>query len=78
VSGTFDWPEEIWENIIAVNSKVRKYKTAPLQHRDLWEKLFKGISATRDFAWSSGMAVLSSTQQSEYVPLRNDMNIDDT
>ncbi|KAF6169138.1 hypothetical protein GIB67_038635 [Kingdonia uniflora] len=70
ISGTFDWPEEIWENIIAVNSEAMKYKTAPLQHRDLLEKLFEGLSATEDFAWSSGMiSVHSSTQQSEYVPL---------
>ncbi|KAF6145882.1 hypothetical protein GIB67_028877 [Kingdonia uniflora] len=52
VSGTFDWPEEVWENIIAVNSEAKKYKIAPLQHRDLLEKLFDGLSATGDFAWS--------------------------
>ncbi|KAF6158026.1 hypothetical protein GIB67_014820 [Kingdonia uniflora] len=79
VSGTFDWPEEVWANIIAVNSEAKKYKTAPLQHRDLLEKLLDGLSATEDFAWSSGMAsVPSSTQQSEYVPLPDDMNVDDT
>ncbi|KAF6137289.1 hypothetical protein GIB67_036326 [Kingdonia uniflora] len=79
VSGTFDWPEEVWANIIAVNSEAKKYKTAPLQHRDLLEKLFDGLSATGEFAWSSGMAsVPSSTQQSEYIPLPNDMNADDT
>ncbi|KAF6135488.1 hypothetical protein GIB67_015341 [Kingdonia uniflora] len=27
---TFDWPEEVWANIIAVNSKAKKYKTTPL------------------------------------------------
>ncbi|KAF6142439.1 hypothetical protein GIB67_039403, partial [Kingdonia uniflora] len=79
VLGTFDWPEEVWANIIAVNFEAKKYKTAPLQHRDLLEKLFDGLSATGDFGWSSGMAsVPSSTQQSEYVPLPDDMNIDDT
>ncbi|KAF6153278.1 hypothetical protein GIB67_003468 [Kingdonia uniflora] len=79
VSGTFNWPEEVWANIIAVNSEAKKYKTAPLQHRDLLEKLFDGLSATGDFAWSPGMAsVPSSTQQSEYVPLPDDMNVDDT
>ncbi|KAF6138855.1 hypothetical protein GIB67_018586 [Kingdonia uniflora] len=79
VSGTFDWPEEVWTNIIAVNSEAKKYKIAPLQHKDLLEKLFDGLSATGDFAWSSGMAsVPSSTQQSEYVPLPDDMNVDDT
>ncbi|KAF6153561.1 hypothetical protein GIB67_027428 [Kingdonia uniflora] len=36
-----------------VNSEAMKYKTAPLQHRDLLEKLFEGLSATEDFAWSS-------------------------
>ncbi|KAF6151214.1 hypothetical protein GIB67_037422 [Kingdonia uniflora] len=36
LSGTFDWPEEVWENIIA--------------HKDLLEKLFEGLSATGDFA----------------------------
>ncbi|KAF6161383.1 hypothetical protein GIB67_009262 [Kingdonia uniflora] len=30
VSGTFDWPEDVWENINAVNSEAKKYKTAPL------------------------------------------------
>ncbi|KAF6152028.1 hypothetical protein GIB67_010602 [Kingdonia uniflora] len=79
VSGTFDWPEEVWANIIAVNYEAMKYKTVPLQHRDLLEKLFDGLSATGDFARSSGMtSVPSSTQQSEYVPLPDDMNIDDT
>ncbi|KAF6147293.1 hypothetical protein GIB67_009776 [Kingdonia uniflora] len=78
VSGTFDWPEKVWENIIAVNSETGKYKTAPLQHRDLLQKLFEGLSATGDFAWSSGMAVPSSTQQSEYASLPDDMNVDDT
>ncbi|KAF6137040.1 hypothetical protein GIB67_030804, partial [Kingdonia uniflora] len=54
VSGTFDWPEDVWENIIALNSKVKNYKTASLKHRDLLEKFFDGLSATGDFAWSSG------------------------
>ncbi|KAF6136702.1 hypothetical protein GIB67_018705 [Kingdonia uniflora] len=36
-----------------VSSEAKKYKTAPLQHRDLLEKLFDGLSATGDFAWSS-------------------------
>ncbi|KAF6171600.1 hypothetical protein GIB67_017149 [Kingdonia uniflora] len=36
-----------------VNSEAKKYKTAPLQHRDLLKKLFDGLSATGDFAWSS-------------------------
>ncbi|KAF6159102.1 hypothetical protein GIB67_032719 [Kingdonia uniflora] len=49
VSGTFDWPEE-------VNFEARKYKTTPLQHRDLLEKLFEGLSTTGDFVWSLGMA----------------------
>ncbi|KAF6157864.1 hypothetical protein GIB67_023265, partial [Kingdonia uniflora] len=35
VSGTFDWPEEVWENIIMVNSEAKKFKAAHLQHRDL-------------------------------------------
>ncbi|KAF6149706.1 hypothetical protein GIB67_017439 [Kingdonia uniflora] len=35
-----------------VNSEAKKYKIAPLQHRDLLEKLFDGLSATGDFAWS--------------------------
>ncbi|KAF6163313.1 hypothetical protein GIB67_025177, partial [Kingdonia uniflora] len=62
-----------------VNSEAKKYKIAPLQHRDLMKKLFDGLSATGDFAWSSGMAsVPSSTQQSKYVPLPDDMNVDDT
>ncbi|KAF6150771.1 hypothetical protein GIB67_020854, partial [Kingdonia uniflora] len=62
-----------------VNSEAKKYKTAPLQHRDLLEKLFDGLSATRNFAWSSSMAsVPSSTQQTEYVPILDDMNVDDT
>ncbi|KAF6134345.1 hypothetical protein GIB67_005737 [Kingdonia uniflora] len=38
---------------VYVNFEVKKYKTAPLQHRDLLEKLFDGLSATGDFAWSS-------------------------
>ncbi|KAF6159033.1 hypothetical protein GIB67_022188 [Kingdonia uniflora] len=79
VVGTFDWPEEVWEKIIAVNSEANRFKTALLQHRDLLEKLFEGLSTTEDFAWSSGMAsVPSSTQQSEYAPLSDDMNVDDT
>ncbi|KAF6153993.1 hypothetical protein GIB67_037697 [Kingdonia uniflora] len=62
----------------AVNYEAKKHKTTPLQHRDLLEKLF-GLSATGDFAWSSGMAsVPSSIQQTEYVPLPDDMNVDDT
>ncbi|KAF6156974.1 hypothetical protein GIB67_039735 [Kingdonia uniflora] len=79
ISGTFDWPEEVWENIIALIYEARKYKTAPLHHRDLPEKLHEGLSATGDFAWSSGMvSVPSSTQQSDYVPLPDDINVDDT
>ncbi|KAF6145794.1 hypothetical protein GIB67_016243 [Kingdonia uniflora] len=69
-------------NVLAwktVNYEAKKYKTAPLQHRDLLEKLFDGLSATGDFAWSSGMtSVPSSAQQSEYIPLPDDMNVDDT
>ncbi|KAF6154740.1 hypothetical protein GIB67_032352 [Kingdonia uniflora] len=62
-----------------VNSEARKYKTAPLQHRDLLEKLFEGLSAIGDFAWSSGMtSVPPSTQQTEYVPLPDDTNFDKT
>ncbi|KAF6134789.1 hypothetical protein GIB67_002190 [Kingdonia uniflora] len=65
--------------ILQVNYEAKKYKAAPLQHRDLLEKLFDGLSATGDFTWSSGMtSVPSSTQQSEYVPLPNDMKVDDT
>ncbi|KAF6156443.1 hypothetical protein GIB67_001486 [Kingdonia uniflora] len=79
VSVTFNWPEEVRENIIAVNSEARKYKTTPLQHKDLLEKLFDSLFTTGDFAWSSGMeSVPSSTQQSECVPLPDDMNVDDT
>ncbi|KAF6145798.1 hypothetical protein GIB67_016247 [Kingdonia uniflora] len=79
VSGIFDWPEEVRANIISVNYEAKKYKTALLQHRDLLEKLFYGLSATGDFAWSSGItSVPSSTQQSEYIPLPDDMNVDDT
>ncbi|KAF6155676.1 hypothetical protein GIB67_007113 [Kingdonia uniflora] len=62
VTGTFDWPEDVWENIIMVNYEVKKYKIAHLQHRDLLEKLFDGLSTTGDFAWSSGMASISTTQ----------------
>ncbi|KAF6141861.1 hypothetical protein GIB67_003232 [Kingdonia uniflora] len=40
-----------------LNYEARKYKTAPLQHRDLLEKLFEGLSATGDFAWSSDTQV---------------------
>ncbi|KAF6169409.1 hypothetical protein GIB67_010634 [Kingdonia uniflora] len=65
-------------NHCKVNSESKEYKIAPLQHRDLLEKLFDGLSTTRDFAWSSGMASIPSTQQSEYVPLPDDINIDDT
>ncbi|KAF6153986.1 hypothetical protein GIB67_037690 [Kingdonia uniflora] len=39
-----------------VNSEAKKYKTAPLQHRDLLEKLFDGQYAIGDFAWSPGIA----------------------
>ncbi|KAF6139104.1 hypothetical protein GIB67_010830 [Kingdonia uniflora] len=61
-----------------VNSEAKKYKTAPLQHRDLLEKLFDSLSATRGIAWFSGMAsVPPSTQQTEYVPLPDDMNVND-
>ncbi|KAF6142462.1 hypothetical protein GIB67_039426 [Kingdonia uniflora] len=63
--------------ISQVNYEAKKYKTAPLQHRDLLEKLFDGLSANGDFVCSSGMtSVPSSTQQSEYVPLPDDMNVD--
>ncbi|KAF6165154.1 hypothetical protein GIB67_000738 [Kingdonia uniflora] len=63
-----------------MNYEAKKFKTAPLQHRDLLEKLFEGLFATGDFAWSSGMAPPppSSTQQSEYSPLPDDRNVDDT
>ncbi|KAF6145594.1 hypothetical protein GIB67_037627 [Kingdonia uniflora] len=72
VSRTFDWPED-------VISEAKKYETAPLLHRDLLEKLFDDQSATGDFAWSSGLSsVPPSTQQIEYVPLPDDINIDDT
>ncbi|KAF6165749.1 hypothetical protein GIB67_012646 [Kingdonia uniflora] len=57
---------------------MKKYKTAHLQHRDLLEKLFDGLSATGDFAWSSGMVSVPSTQQTKYVPLPDDISIDDT
>ncbi|KAF6169036.1 hypothetical protein GIB67_038533 [Kingdonia uniflora] len=65
---------------MSVNFEAKKYKTVPLQHRDLLEKLFDGLSTTGDFAWSSGMASvpLLSTQQTEYVPLSDDINVDDT
>ncbi|KAF6166958.1 hypothetical protein GIB67_030651 [Kingdonia uniflora] len=63
---------------MSMNSEAKKHKTAPLQHRDLLEKLFDGLSATGDFAWSSGMvSVPPSTQHTEYVPLPDDMNVDD-
>ncbi|KAF6136024.1 hypothetical protein GIB67_006916 [Kingdonia uniflora] len=62
VSGTFDWPGDIRENIIA-NFEAKRYKTAHLQHRDLLENLFDGLSATGDFAWSSGLENELSTQQ---------------
>ncbi|KAF6175916.1 hypothetical protein GIB67_003404 [Kingdonia uniflora] len=78
ILGTFDWPEDVWENIIAVNSEAKKYKTAHLQHRDLMKKLFDGLSATGDFVWSLVMVSVPSTQQIEYVPLPDDMNVDDT
>ncbi|KAF6141797.1 hypothetical protein GIB67_011182 [Kingdonia uniflora] len=62
-----------------VNSEAKKFKAAHLQHRDLLDKLFEGLSATGDFAWSLGMAsVPSYTQQSEYVPLPDDMQVDNT
>ncbi|KAF6137413.1 hypothetical protein GIB67_036450 [Kingdonia uniflora] len=64
--------------VTVLNFEAKKYKTAPLQHRDLLEKFFDGLSVTWDFAWSSGMASVPSTQQSEYVPLPDDMNVDDT
>ncbi|KAF6139935.1 hypothetical protein GIB67_028803 [Kingdonia uniflora] len=47
---------------IQVNSEVKKYQTAPLQHKDLLDKLFEGLSATGDFLWSSGMGNVPSTQ----------------
>ncbi|KAF6139273.1 hypothetical protein GIB67_021483 [Kingdonia uniflora] len=71
--------EEAMESLERVNSEMKKFKTAHLQHRDLLEKLFEGLSTTGDFAWSSGMAsVPSSTQQLKYVPLPNDMHVDNT
>ncbi|KAF6167143.1 hypothetical protein GIB67_029781 [Kingdonia uniflora] len=78
VSSTFDWTEDVWENIIALDSEAKKYKTAPLQHRDLLEKLFDGLSAIENFVWSSGMESRPSTQQKEYVPLPDDINVNDT
>ncbi|KAF6152708.1 hypothetical protein GIB67_021368 [Kingdonia uniflora] len=47
---------------LMLNSEAKKYKTAHLQHRDLLEKLFDGLSATGDFAWSSGMGSAPFTQ----------------
>ncbi|KAF6142071.1 hypothetical protein GIB67_001268 [Kingdonia uniflora] len=61
---------------LLVNSEAKKYKIVLLQHRDLLEKLFDGLSATGDFAWSSVMASIpSSTQQSKYVPLPDDITL---
>ncbi|KAF6148190.1 hypothetical protein GIB67_011965, partial [Kingdonia uniflora] len=45
---------------IKVNSEARKYKTAPLQHRDFLEKMFEGLSATGNFAWSSESEAIPS------------------
>ncbi|KAF6134678.1 hypothetical protein GIB67_002079 [Kingdonia uniflora] len=59
VSGTFDWPENVWENIIVLIFEAKKYKTAPLQHRDSLEKIFDGLSITGDFTWSSGNVIPS-------------------
>ncbi|KAF6153011.1 hypothetical protein GIB67_021616 [Kingdonia uniflora] len=50
----FEYPVYNIIFVLKVNSEARKYKTAPLQHRDLLEKLFEGLSATGDFAWSLG------------------------
>ncbi|KAF6146711.1 hypothetical protein GIB67_008997 [Kingdonia uniflora] len=62
-----------------VNYGAKKYKTALLQHRDLLEKLFDDLFVTGDFAWSSGMiSVPPSTQQTKYVPLLDDINVEDT
>ncbi|KAF6157263.1 hypothetical protein GIB67_041724 [Kingdonia uniflora] len=66
---TFDWPKEVWENIIAVNSKARKYMTAPLQHRDLLEKLLEGLFVTGDFAWSSGICGVNVVDEGVVVVL---------
>ncbi|KAF6169474.1 hypothetical protein GIB67_004755 [Kingdonia uniflora] len=59
--------EEAMTSLERVNSEVKKYKTAPLQYRDLLEKLFDGLSAIEDFARSSGMASVPSTQQTDPV-----------
>ncbi|KAF6152968.1 hypothetical protein GIB67_021573 [Kingdonia uniflora] len=46
-------------DMVHVNSEARKYKTTPLQHRDLLEKLLEGLSSTGNFVWSSGEAISS-------------------
>ncbi|KAF6148990.1 hypothetical protein GIB67_008203 [Kingdonia uniflora] len=63
VSGTFNWPEEVWANIIAVNSEAKKYKTAPLQHRDLLDKLFDGASHTSGSNDDTSDAVVQVLQE---------------
>ncbi|KAF6165286.1 hypothetical protein GIB67_042702 [Kingdonia uniflora] len=61
--------EEAMESLETVNYEARKYKTAPLQHRDLLEKLFEGLSATGDFAWSSvSLAEVNYSWDGEVIP----------
>ncbi|KAI7995869.1 L10-interacting MYB domain-containing protein [Camellia lanceoleosa] len=51
-SGLFTAPDHWWAKMEAMNHRCAKFKTKPLEHMDLMERVYAGASATGKHAWT--------------------------
>ncbi|KAI8020805.1 L10-interacting MYB domain-containing protein [Camellia lanceoleosa] len=50
--GLFTAPDHWWAKMQVMNHRCAKFKTKPLKHLDLIEKVFAGVTATRKHVWT--------------------------
>ncbi|XP_028102606.1 uncharacterized protein LOC114301841 [Camellia sinensis] len=57
-TGLFTASEEWWENLKSTNKIAYKFKTKPLEHKDLMREVFTGATATGKHYWTPGEQVV--------------------
>ncbi|CAL5327035.1 unnamed protein product [Camellia sinensis] len=51
-TGLFTAPDHWWAKMQAMNNRCAKFKSKPLKHLDLMERVYSGAAATRKHAWT--------------------------
>ncbi|CAL5406728.1 unnamed protein product [Camellia sinensis] len=74
-TGLFTTPDHWWAKMQAMNNQCAKFKTKPLEHLELMERVYSGAAANGKHAWTptevrnDAAAVTNANEDSEIEPL---------